>query len=172
VITQAQQQHIISQTDHAISRAADYYNIKLPPIPVLFDLKGRAAGMYRVRGRQRVIRYNLAIFSRYFDDNIENTVPHEVAHYVTDMLWGLRKIRPHGKEWKQVMHALGATPEVTCRYDLSGMQLRKQQRYPYQCDCTLHALSAVRHNRICQGKMHYRCRQCGGTLKPSIADAA
>ena len=172
MITQFQQQQVISETQRTILRAAEYYNIKLPSIPVLFDLSGRAAGMYRVRGSQRVIRYNPAIFALYFDDNLANTVVHEVAHYVTDSLYGLRKIKPHGKEWKHAMQALGAAPEVTCRYDLGGLQLRRQQRYPYQCDCTRHALSSVRHNRINLGKARYHCRQCGSMLRPWLANAA
>ncbi len=55
-------------------------------VPVRFELQGRAAGMYRVHKGERVIRYNPYIFSKYFDDSLANTVPHEVAHYITDVL--------------------------------------------------------------------------------------
>ena len=171
-MTQTQQQHIVGLTELTITRAADYFNTRLVAIPVLFDLHGRAAGMYKVRGALRTIRYNPEIFTRYLHDNISNTIPHEVAHYVTDVLYGLRNIRPHGKEWKQVMLTLGAAPEVACRYDLGDMLIRKQLRFQYQCGCTSHSLSAVRHNRICQGKARYRCRQCGSTLEPCVAHAA
>ncbi|HHO60023.1 MAG TPA: metallopeptidase (SprT family), partial [Thiotrichales bacterium] len=98
-INPQQQAIVVEKTRRYIQQAGEIYGKKFQPIDVRFDLCGRNAGMYRVQGRQRWIRYNPYIFSRYFDDNLNTTVPHEVAHYITDCLYGLRKIRPHGIEW-------------------------------------------------------------------------
>jgi len=62
--------------------------------------------MYRANKNHRVIRYNPYIFAKSFEDNLGLTVPREVAHYVTDMMFG--HSRPHGKEWHEVMRAFGA----------------------------------------------------------------
>jgi SprT protein len=159
-LTAAQRQRVIKATCSCIVRAAALFDRKLAGIPVRFDLRGRAAGMYRVRGGQRVIRYNPDIFARYFSDNLANTVPHEVAHYVTDVLYGLRRVRPHGPEWRAVMLAFGVEPVATCSYDLDGIPVRRQRRFRYRCACMTHSVSTVRHNRIQGGLARYHCRRC------------
>lgn len=159
-----QQRCIVAATRSCIARAALLFACELAEIPVTFDLRGRAAGMYRVRGGRRRIRYNPYIFARYFSDNLANTIPHEVAHYVTDVLHGLHRVRPHGPEWRAVMRAFGAAPVATCRYDLEGLPVRRQRRFSYRCACSTHTLSTVRHKRIQGGKVRYSCRRCRTTL--------
>lgn len=159
-IDKTQQEQVVTATRSCIQHAEQLLECELPFLPVAFDLKGRAAGMYRVRNEQRQIRYNPYIFGKYFEDNLVNTVPHEVAHYVTDMLYGLRNVRPHGTEWQAVMHKLGAEPSVTCHYDLEGIPLKRQRRFSYRCDCSEHAISTVRHNRVQRGLGNYVCRRC------------
>ena len=159
-ITELQQDQVVSATRRCIQHAEKLFGREFELPPVMFDLQGRAAGMYRVHKTRRQIRYNPYIFRKYFTDNLANTVPHEVAHYVTDMLYGLRNVRPHGTEWQAVMHKLGAEPSVTCRYDLAGIPLRRQRRFSYRCDCSSHAISTVRHNRVQRGLGNYVCRRC------------
>ena len=163
-ITPGQQQQVIEQTNCLIKSAEEYYQQALNEIPVLFDLSGKAAGMYRVKAGQRVIRYNPYIFAKYFDDNFAETIPHEVAHYVTDVLYGLRNIRPHGNEWKSVMQLFGAAANRTASYDLSGLPQRSFQKFMYHCGCQNYELTSRRHNKIVQGKGHYLCKDCGGKL--------
>ncbi|HYQ73001.1 MAG TPA: SprT-like domain-containing protein [Gammaproteobacteria bacterium] len=159
-----QRRRVIDATRRCIARAAVLFGRELADIPVRFDLRGRAAGMYRVRNGKREIRYNPHLFSKYFSDNLANTVPHEVAHYVTDVLHGLRRVRPHGPEWRAVMRAFGAEPVATCRYDLDGIPVRRQRRFHYRCDCSTHSISSVRHNRIRDGRVRYHCRRCRAPL--------
>lgn len=163
-ISPAQQEQVILETNQFLKSAGEYYNCEFPHIPVLFDLSGKAAGMYRVKAGQRVIRYNPFIFSKYFDDNFNETIPHEVAHYVTDVLYGLKKIRPHGSEWKSVMQVFGVAANRTANYDLAGLPVRKYQTYVYHCGCQDYELTSRRHNKILRGIGHYMCRDCGGKL--------
>lgn len=164
------QQQVRIATGDVIRRARRIYSHDLPMIPVQFDLKGRAAGMYRVHGKNRVIRYNPYLFAKYFDDNINTTVPHEVAHYVVDVLYGAHRVRPHGTEWQQVMLALGVEPSVTGNYDLSGVPVRRQHRHSYQCACSVHQISTARHNKIQHGKARYYCRNCKSQLTSAEAE--
>jgi SprT protein len=162
-ISSRHEQSIRRITGEYIHRAGMLYDRKLALIPVMFDLKGRAAGMYKVRDRNRTIHYNPYIFAKYLDDNIATTVPHEVAHYVVDILYGATNTRPHGVEWRNVMLSLGVEPVVTANYDLSDIPVRRQRRHAYQCACTVHQITTVRHNKIISGKAHYLCRNC---MKP------
>jgi len=158
------QEQVINQTNYFIKNAEDYYQQSFAEIPVLFDLSGKAAGMYRVKAGQQVIRYNPYIFSKYFDDNFNETIPHEVAHYVTDELYGLKRIRPHGNEWKSVMQVFGVAANRTASYDLSGLPVRNFQKYVYHCGCQNYELTSRRHNKVLRGTGHYLCRDCGGKL--------
>jgi SprT protein len=163
-----QQQIVIDETISYIKQAIDLFNIRDKAVDIIFDLKGRSAGMYRVkinRGlvfsrQQRAIRYNPYIFSKYFDDNFATTIPHEVAHYVTDIIYGLKNIKPHGREWKEVMDAFGANASVTADYDLAGLPLKRQAVFTYQCACREHQLSATRHNKITKRRYQYTCNYC------------
>ena len=160
----AQQKLVIAGTVEFIHRAEDIFKRNFGIIPILFDLKGRSAGMYRIKKNGSAIRYNAFIFSKYFEDNLAVTVPHEVAHYITDAVYGLKNIRPHGKEWKQLMRLFDADPSRTCNYDLSGIPLRTTRRHAYCCACSTHQLTSVRHNRIRRGSARYYCRKCRQVL--------
>jgi SprT protein len=151
-------------TDRCLHRAGELCGLDFAPIPVTFDLSGRCAGMYRVRRGRRSIRYNPYLFAKYFEENVAVTVPHEVAHYVTDVLYGLHRVRPHGVEWQIVMRSLGVEPRATGDYDLSGVPVRRQRRFDYACGCATHRLTARRHNKVHRGEAIYRCRRCGGRL--------
>ncbi|VAW55374.1 hypothetical protein MNBD_GAMMA06-1503 [hydrothermal vent metagenome] len=167
-----QKQEVIRQTQNYVKQAADLFNLSIKNIDITFNLKGRTAGMYRIKlykkrffiQPQREIRYNDYIFSKYFDDNFATTIPHEVAHYVTDVIYGLKNIKPHGKEWKAVMFAFDADASVTANYDLSGIPLKKQSLFTYQCDCREHQLSSIRHNKIKKHHCQYFCRSCKKVL--------
>ncbi len=163
------QQQVIAQTNFYIQQAEILFGIKTKlknrPVEISFKLKGRTAGMYCVKQRQREIRYNDYIFSKFFEDNINVTVPHEVAHYVTDVLYGLNKIKPHGEEWKTVMKAFDADASVTANYDLSGIPMKKLSLYTYRCSCQKHELTSIRHNKITKRRYQYYCNTCKQLLQ-------
>ena len=168
-----QQQIVIDETIRYIKQAIDLFSIRDKAVDIIFDLKGRSAGMYRVKNnrglvfsrQQREIRYNPYIFSKYFDDNFATTIPHEVAHYVTDIIYGLKNIKPHGREWKEVMDAFGANASVTADYDLAGLPLKRQAVFTYQCACREHQLSTTRHTKITKRRYQYTCNYCKQLLR-------
>lgn len=162
----AQRAEIEAATHAWLRRARALFAHPLPDIAVRFDLHGQSAGMYRVRGERREIRYNPLVFAHWYRENLADTVPHEVAHYVVDLLHG-RSARPHGAEWRAVMEAFGVAPRRTSDFDLNGLPLRRERRFGYRCGCGEHQLSATRHNRVVRGQSCYRCRSCGQQL---IAD--
>ncbi len=155
---------VIAHTHSFIRRAEAIYTQQFPSIPILFDLSGSTAGMYKVVGKHRCIRYNPWIFSKYFDENITGTVPHEVAHFAIDQIYGGRRIKPHGTQWRVLMSDFNADPGVTFNLDLSGIPQRRQLTHRYACPCQVHEISTTRHNRVQRGKGIYHCRRCSGTL--------
>ncbi len=167
-ISNEQQTCVTRQAQHYLARAAVLFDTHFETIPILFDLKGRSAGMYRVKNKVACIRFNPYLFSKYFDDNLRNTVPHEIAHYVTDVIYGLGNIRPHGKEWRYVMDKLGTEPRVTADYNLTGIPQRQSRTFRYHCACTEHSLGIRRHKKIVTGRARYYCKTCKNQLSPAI----
>lgn len=163
-IGEKQQQRVLETTSSYIQRASSLFDIACVKIPVSFDLRGRSAGMYQVRGKVKRIRYNPWIFSLHYEANLRETVPHEVAHYVADQLFGLSNIQPHGKEWRAIMRTLGVEPRATADFDLTGVPVRRQRRHRYRCSCREYQLTTSRHNKICRQQAVYHCRLCGAEL--------
>ncbi len=159
----------MAATSTWLQRARALFGLALPEIPVRFDLQGQTAGMYRARGGRREIRYNPLVFAHWYRENLADTVPHEVAHYVVDVLHG-RHARPHGMEWRAVMAAFGVAPKRTCDFDLSALPVRRERRFRYRCGCGEQQLSATRHNRVVRGQTRYRCRTCGQHLTAESED--
>jgi len=155
---------VIAETYRYISVAAELLSRQLPEIPVVFDLSGQSAGMFKVHGAHCWIRYNPWIFAKHFGENLTGTVPHEVAHYAVHACYRRRGVKPHGPEWQNLMAALGADPSVTFSADLGGIPVRRQQTHRYQCACRTHEVSTTRHNRILKRKAVYKCRFCDGEL--------
>ncbi|MBE9539035.1 MAG: SprT-like domain-containing protein [Proteobacteria bacterium] len=167
-IGSVQRAQVLEQTELYIDKAEHIYKKKFLRVAVEFDLGGRTAGMYKVVGRHRSIRYNPWIFAKYFDENLSGTVPHEVAHFAIDQVYGLRRVKPHGLEWQALMADFGADAGVTFDLDLSGIPQRRQLRHRYHCPCRLHEVSATRHNRIIRGKAVYHCLKCRGKLVSAL----
>ncbi|MFV8816224.1 SprT-like domain-containing protein [Haliea sp. E17] len=136
---------------------------QLPRLEICFDLSGGTAGMFRARDALRQIRYNPWIFAKHWEDNLANTVPHEVAHFLVHETRGRRRVRPHGPEWRLWMDFFGADPAVTFDLDISGVPRRRQRTHAYTCACRTHDLSSTRHNRVQRGS-RYLCRYCHGAL--------
>ena len=155
---------MLEATEEHICRAENICGREFERIPVLFDLSGRAAGMFKVIGEERWIRYNPWIFGKYFEENLRDTVPHEVAHYIVHETCGRRKVRPHGPQWQALMARFGADPGVTFDLDLEGIPQRRQKTHPYRCACRVHQVSTTRHNRVLKGAGRYHCRYCDTQL--------
>lgn len=166
LLDENQIQEITQLAFHYMRQGEKLLEKKVPLLDIHFDLGGQMAGMYCVRPNHRWIRFNPFLFHKYWQDNMEQTVPHEVSHYLVDLAFGSAKIKPHGKEWKTVMIYLGAKPEATHRFDISDIPVRRQRRFLYRCQCQDHQLSTTRHYRLLRNpSAKYVCRQCGGEIK-------
>ena len=170
-IDHSRQQKVATETFRYIQLANNELGCAIEEIPVLFDLKGQVAGMYRMSGRgkniQRVIRYNPWLFAKYWDDNFTTTIPHEVAHYVAEQLFG--RVRPHGQEWKNLMVLFNADSARTCNFDMTGIPTRSVKTVAYQCACRSHQLSLIRHNKVLRRGARYLCKFCN---QPLVAAAS
>ncbi len=175
-ISDGQKQNVVEEVQRYVDLASSLYGCAFSSVEVLFDIKGRAAGIYHsynkgtsylmpwLAQRHCQIRFNPWLFAKYPEDSWRNTIPHEVAHYISDCRFGLRNIKPHGTEWSAIMRDFGAEPLVRGDYSLEGIPIRKVKRYQYRCACRVVELTSIRHRRVQQGEQEYRCRDCSDPL--------
>lgn len=168
-ITDIQKRQVELATVSYIKVASGHYGRKFAPISVDFDLRGKCAGMYEVRGSSKRIRFNPWLFAKYYEESLSDTVIHEVAHYLVDCMYGLRRVKPHGDEWKSIMIDFGAPPKATGDYDLTGIPTRQYAKFAYKCPCRTHQLTGVRHKRIVQRGYQYRCQYCHNFIESDRA---
>jgi SprT protein len=164
-ITEQQMAEVRGLALNYIALASKIYKKSFVDIPILFDLRGKCAGMYQRKGRERRIRFNPWLFAKYYQHSNEQTIPHEVAHYITDCMWRFRRVKPHGKEWQSVMQTFGVEPKVTGDFDLTGIPVKQYQRIDYRCGCKIHQISLIRHRRVLSGQAEYRCKDCHQLLQ-------
>ncbi len=151
-------------TEELLALASRRLRVALPRPEIRFDLRGKSAGQIRARDSGYLIRYNPQLLRRHPTEFLAQTVPHETAHLVAFSLFG-PGLPPHGQAWREIMGLLGAAPERCHRYDVAGLETRHLRRFVYRCQCRVHRLTSIRHNRIRSGQV-YLCRRCGAPLKP------
>jgi SprT protein len=136
---------------------------------ITFDLTGSAAGMclFRASTKTAKIRFNEYMMKHSFEEFIENIVPHEMAHYCADHLYGIQttksgRIQHHGIHWQHMMRVFGVEPE-RC-HNLKYKTGRNLRRFEYTCECgEKHMITSIIHNRIKRGKS-YVCSRCNTRL--------
>ncbi len=164
-------QQVARRTERLTALGAKLIGRAAPTPRIAFDLRGQAAGQFRVgAGGEPLLRYNPQLLARHESEFLAQTVPHEVAHYLAFVRFG-RGIRPHGPEWQSIMRGLGADPRRCHDFDVTGLGTRRLRRHLYHCRCGEHALSSIRHHRILRGA-RYVCRSCGQSLRPGSAEGA
>ncbi len=138
------------------------------PMPeVLFNLKGLSAGIavFNRRSPERSqIRINEDLLERYPDEMLNHTVPHEVAHIVTAVLYGKLD---HGPAWQSVM-AFFDRPATRC-HQMQAEPARRHKKHRYQCQCGEHMVGSKVNTRISKGKV-YLCSKCTSPLKAVASD--
>ncbi|MEJ2316337.1 MAG: SprT-like domain-containing protein [Gammaproteobacteria bacterium] len=166
-LDERQKRLVARQVRQCIKRASDALGCRLTLPDIHFDLQGRAAGQFCLRQNTLQLRFNSALFSRYFDENLAQTVPHEVAHYLVYVLFmktRKKRVRPHGPEWQSMMRLLGATPETRHSFSLDGIPVRREQRFAWNCDCRTHSIAKRTHLRMLRGEQRV-CITCGSLLQ-------
>lgn len=164
-LSDALRERVLERTRELVERANAHFGLALPVPRVDFDINGVAWGYYVRHGTRVRIRFNPVLFERAFAESLNDTVPHEVAHYVVDHAFS-RRAKPHGSEWQRVMRLFGVDkPKATARYDTEGLSVRRQRRFAYRCDCREHEITTTRHRRALRG-VRYVCRECQAALRP------
>ena len=111
------------KTAQVVATAEALYGVKLNPLSISFNLRGRVAGWASCKacrtgsGKTFGLRFNrnLVLGDKHYQDILDETVPHEVAHLVCYANPGLGK--NHDRGWKRVCVAIGGNGKTRHEYD-------------------------------------------------------
>ena len=112
---------------------AHYKRPDLAMPEIRWDVKNTDGG--RANHAQNYVRFNLILCVENETKFLETTVPHELAHCIAGTLFydavlkeTGKKMRPHGKQWKEVMSVLSTPASVTHSYDCTSIQKPKRRK--------------------------------------------
>jgi len=146
-------QQVTTTLQSCIDVANKHYGVDIQFPTVVYKKRGSTAGTANYG--TNTIDLNPVLLMNNIDAFMKRTVPHEMAHLITDEIdpkshqsFLGRKRQPHGKTWKSVMRVLGADPSRCHDYDVSSVE-RKRSSYEYKCEeCGENLTMGVkRHNK-------------------------
>jgi SprT protein len=156
---------IIAAADNKINECIELLQSKIdfgrPLIKprIEYDLRGTTAG--QAWGKSK-IRLNIDILNdpNHFDDMINQTLPHELAHCVVSDFWP--NAQAHGTHWAYIMMALDLPARRCHNYDTKPARVRA--RYHYHCSCIEGCYAGPTVHRKIQAGAAYKCRHCNRVL--------
>jgi predicted SprT family Zn-dependent metalloprotease len=105
--------------------------------------------------RKKQVQVSSIWASKLTDDEVMDTVLHEVAHAVAFTVHGCHD---HGPVWKKVCMELGCTPKATARTSIPMSELGIQTKWQVLCnDCKTVSLYQRKPKRDIK---HYACMVC------------
>lgn len=151
-VTAAVKARVEKKLKDGIALAEAKYGQKFVMPTVSYDLRGVAAGYANYRAW--AIRLNGTLLMENVDKFIERTVPHELAHLITDRVYPeahasdititrrgrmqRTKREVHGPRWQSVCLVLGMTDVTRChQYDTTNSKVVKSngRQIEWKCPC-------------------------------------
>lgn len=140
------------------------FNLMDEDLPIVFVARGNAAGMAKWRksrdGMQFNIEFSIDAIQKDWDDMVNDTIQHEMAHIVDYAIHG--RSNHHNHVWKRIAHRLGCTGKTT--HNIAVQKARRSKKYVYVASCGREfEASSVRHKRIQSGRV-YTFTDTGGKI--------
>lgn len=143
------------QVRRVLAKAEALYGVKIDP-SISYNLRGRVAGwagckfcMFTRKATQFSLRFNRELIQgEHFEDMMNNTVPHEIAHLACYARPELG--RKHDSGWRRVCIALGGDGNTRHDYDVVV-----RGRWDYLTDLG---------NKVSVTKKYHAYVQAGGSL--------
>lgn len=123
-------------------------------------------GNARYKPTVSLVKFSRTLWPHASRQDRFETVVHEVCHIVARHRHG-RSIKPHGREWKNLMIQCGVEPRVCHDVDPRNAShgVSAVQMVNVWCDCDMRSISPQRADQILRGDISLSCRECGATLR-------
>ena len=153
-----------------IHLAQQIYDVDFGRVTITFDLKGQSMGEasakpHPTKGRSYFLRFNKEAMQKDWDQMVESTIPHEVAHLVAFADPSL-KARQHNRAWKLISISLGDRERGASHHTMTLSPGRRILRYVYEVSGNQLSLSAQQHRNIQKG-VAMVCAKTNARIFPS-----
>lgn len=119
-----------------LASAAEKYG-EIPHVDIRYDIRGKCAGMagatsvnrYTGEVKGLYLRFNREAIAKNWDEMVNQTIPHEVAHIVAYVHRHLGA-KNHNYAWAQIDRSLGGTGERCHKMELTPG--RRTSRFLYR----------------------------------------
>lgn len=137
-----------------LEEAAEMFGLEaLYNVDVRFNVRGQVGGRARYTAdKQLVLEFNPEAVVKYWDDMVENTIPHEVAHLVCFVNPKLG--RNHNRGWQTVCYRLGGSTNRCHAYVLEKAKTVRQFLYR-NVNGKEQVFKTTRHNKMQKGMSAY-----------------
>lgn len=175
-VSAAIKQAVEAKITECLTKATQRYKCTFQRPTVSYDKSGTVAGTANYTTWH--VQFNPVLLMENQAEFIAQTVPHEIAHLITDRVYP-HAHRPtggwftgakrsvHGTEWQSVMRVLGADPRRCHQYDVSSAQTKVKNKYHYTCKCNgdkaNHFVGPKVHAKV-QAGARYTCRNCRAAI--------
>ena len=139
-------------------------NIKYVNCPIVFNRRHNNRGYYTFIRRgytPKEFGFSLYVLENNEEDKIENTILHELAHYIATEIY--QDNCQHDARWQGICEKL-EMKDKSARYKRTIEETLRDYRYHVTCECSEKPI-AVYHrmnkNTLAKFKRHaYRCSHC------------
>lgn len=148
-----------------LEKAENLFNVELSEVELYFNLTGRTAlGQACKYGSNLYIRLNIQAVRHYYEQLLEDTLPHEVAHIVQ---YAKGTKGGHRADWKNYCAELGGNPSRIAEGDFSKLKPARRTRmwaYKAENSTEIVELTTIRHNKLQKGKVEAYLIKNGGKI--------
>lgn len=162
---------VIAKVEQCISTVENHFKINFKKPVISFNVRGTCGGLAKYRSWE--VAFNPVLLMENVEDFLESTVPHEVAHLATELVYphahrrtfGTKR-QPHGPHWASIMNLLGADAKRCHTYDTTNAKVKRSTSYEYKCQCcgVSITLGPKRHAKMLKNPNHYTHSKCGRML--------
>lgn len=145
-----------------LEKAGKMYGLEeeMARVDIRIDIRGhRVAGQAGRKHGQFFLRFHPDAIAKYYEDMVENTIPHEIAHLVCFMRPDLGK--NHDSGWKRVCRALGGD-DSRCHSMEFGEKPKRKECWYRTTTGDLVDIGPIRHAKLQKNPyLTYRARGKG-----------
>ncbi|WP_291631379.1 SprT-like domain-containing protein [Clostridium sp.] len=141
-------------------------NIKHVDFPILFNRRHNNRGYYKFIRREYTpmeFGFSLYVLENNEEDKIENTILHELAHYIATEIY--QDNCQHDVRWEGICEKL-EMKDKSARYKRTTEEVLRDYRYWVVCSCNPNKPVALYHkmrkDTLAKFERNaYRCNKCG-----------
>jgi SprT protein len=147
-----------------LAKCQPHSTTPIPTPKLVFRQMGQRSGLCCINYLTKTctLTFNPDFFKNEYNDMVNVTIPHEVAHYVAGFMYG-QPAHGHGHYWRTVMSWLGIRHAERCHsYNMEGVKTRQVNKpFRYSCGCQgkTFDLTRLKHDKIQRGVRTW-CRVC------------